>query len=138
MANRHTVNGQRACSCLLATCSGRVFPCEESLLSIRCVSFYSHILVHLVIYDSGKVSLKHLLLSWYPSLGPSIRVTQSKVSHDLCLVLKDTALIHIRLVDIRLCGVLVNIIFNNMDLYFENINQDTIQSNVNRGSYSRS
>jgi len=25
------------------------------------------ILVYLVIYDSGQVSLEHLLLSWYPS-----------------------------------------------------------------------
>ena len=28
---------------------------------------YLRILVYLVIYDSGKVSLEHLLLSWYPS-----------------------------------------------------------------------
>ena len=27
---------------------------------------FLHILVYLVIHDSGKVSLKHLLLSWYP------------------------------------------------------------------------
>ena len=26
------------------------------------------ILIYLVIYDSGYVSLEHLLLSWYPSL----------------------------------------------------------------------
>ena len=32
---------------------------------------YLRILVYLVIYDSGQVSLEHLLLSWYPSLNPT-------------------------------------------------------------------
>ena len=31
------------------------------------VQFYLRILAYLVMYDSGKVSLEHLLLSWYPS-----------------------------------------------------------------------
>ena len=29
--------------------------------------YFLRILVHLVIYDSGQVSLEHLLLSWYPT-----------------------------------------------------------------------
>ena len=32
-------------------------------------SNYLRILVYLVIYDSGQVSLEHLLLSWYPTLS---------------------------------------------------------------------
>jgi len=33
----------------------------------RFAGFYLRILVYLVIYASGQVSLEHLLLSWYPS-----------------------------------------------------------------------
>jgi hypothetical protein len=47
------------------TPSLRMFLC---LLNLR-------ILVNLVMYDSGKVSLEHLLLSWYPSQSSCVPTT---------------------------------------------------------------
>ena len=38
------------------------------------------ILVYLVIYESGKVSLQHLLLSWYPSQTPPINYAPPRVA----------------------------------------------------------
>jgi len=42
-------------------------PGRESLLLRSGFRVHLRILVYLVIYDSGYVSLEHLLLSWYPS-----------------------------------------------------------------------
>ena len=41
--------------------------CVSRISKLRLVSSCTSILVYLVIYDSGEVSLEHLLLEWYPS-----------------------------------------------------------------------
>ena len=47
------------------------------------------ILVYLVIYDSGQVSLEHLLLSWYPPQSLSADAISLDLSFD-CLLPKPT------------------------------------------------
>jgi hypothetical protein len=53
-----------------ASVQGPILSTPAALISLICVTggvFFLRILVYWVIYDSGQVSLEHLLLSWYSS-----------------------------------------------------------------------